>query len=131
MKRNCLNCHFLSKEHREETSGGVYRFSLKRGERKNLEEDPLSFERGFYSFRCHMGVWDEAVSRVAEVEEAILFSQGRGESCFFIPYKESMLFPAAIELQKRNQENKNLKKSYKLTIIGLWLAAIGLLLNGI
>ena len=42
-----------------------------------------------------------------------------------------MLLPAAVELQKRTATNRQLKTSHKLTVIGLWLAAIGLILNGI
>jgi len=131
MRNNCLKCHFLTKEHRGENSDQVFNFSLNDKERKNLEKDPIGFDRGWYAFKCYMGVWDEGVSPVAKEEDAVIFSQDRGDSCFFIEQRPSMLFPAAIELQKRNQENKNLKKSYKFTIIGLWLAAIGLLLNAL
>lgn len=42
-----------------------------------------------------------------------------------------MLLPAAVELQKRAETNRQLKTSHKLTIIGLWIAAIALLINAI
>lgn len=113
MENNCLNCHFLSKEHREENSGIVLNFSLTEKERNNLERDPIGFDRGWYSYKCYMGVWDEGISPVSKAEDEVLFSQNRGKSCFFIKYRPSMLFPAAVELQKREQENRNLKKSTK------------------
>jgi len=131
MKKTCLNCHFLSKEHHEEKSGRVLTFSLDQQKRDSHKKDPIGFDRGWYSLKCYMGVWDEGVSPVAKEEDDTLFAQDRGDSCFFIPYRKSMLFPAAVELQKREQENRNLKKSYKLTIIALWFAAIGLILNAI
>lgn len=42
-----------------------------------------------------------------------------------------MLFNAAIELQKREEENRQLKDSNTRTTIGLWIAALGLILNAI
>jgi len=113
MKNKCLNCHFLSKEHREKNSGRVLNFALTEKERKNLENDPIGFDRGWYSYKCYMGVWDEGVSPVSKAEDEFLFSQNRGDSCFFIKYRPSMLFQAAVELQKREQENRNLKTSQK------------------
>ena len=40
-----------------------------------------------------------------------------------------MSFPAALELHKIRNENRNLKRSYRYTQIGLWIAAISLLMN--
>jgi len=40
-----------------------------------------------------------------------------------------MLLPAAIELQKRDAEYRQTRKTQALTIIGLWIAGLGLLLN--
>jgi len=117
MERNCLNCHFLSKEHPEENTGRVLSFSLKEEERKKLARDPIGLDRGWFSYKCYMGVWDEGVSPVSKAEDEILFSQDRGDSCFFIKYRPSMLFQAAIELQKREQENNILKTSKKRTPI--------------
>lgn len=130
MKKNCLNCHFFSKEYREENTGRVLSFVLNAKERESFKADPVGFDRGWYSLKCYMGVWDEGASPVAKSEDKILFAQDRGNNCFFLSYRESMLFPAAIELQRRNETNRQLKTSYKYTIIGLWIAGIGLLING-
>ena len=120
-------CH----SHREENSGRELKFSLKEELRESLKEDPVGYDRGWYTLQCHMGVWDEGVSPVATAEDAVHFSQERGYSCFFIPYRKSMLFPAAIEIQKRDEENRQLKRTNTYTVIGLWLAGIGLILNAI
>lgn len=131
MKRHCLNCHFLCRSYREENTGRELKSSLNEEIRESLETDPVGYDRGWYLLQCHMGVWDEGVSPVATAEDAVLFLQERGYSCFFIPYRKSMLFPAATEIQKREQENRQLKKTNTYTAIGLWLAGIGLILNGI
>ena len=128
--KNCLDCHFLTKEFRG-GSGEHFIFPLNDDERKNLNSDPIGFDRGYYAFKCYMGVWDEGISPVSKSEDEIIFSKDRNYSCFFINYQPSMLFPAAVELQKRAQENRNLKRSYRYTIIGLWLAAFGLILNAL
>jgi hypothetical protein len=107
MKKNCLNCHFFSKEHREESTGRALSFSLTAEERKLFKANPVGFERGWYSLKCYMGVWDEGISPVATSEHKKLFSQNRGNSCFFVPYSASMQFQAAIELQKRNEANRH------------------------
>lgn len=130
MRRNCLNCHFLTKESRGE-NGATYNFPLNDNDRESLRNEPISFDRGWYAFKCYMGVWDEGVSPVAKEDDTVVFSKERDDDCFFIKYQPSMLFPAAVELQKRNQENKKLKTSYRYTLIGLWLAGIGLILNAL
>ena len=131
MKRNCLNCHFFSKEHHPEHGEGVFKFSLDLEERKRFKEDPVGFDRGWYSLSCYMGVWDEGVSRVSSDEDTVLFSQERGRSCFFFPYRKAMLFPAAVEMQKREETNWQLKTTHKFTVIGLWIAGVGLVLNAL
>ncbi|NOX08061.1 MAG: hypothetical protein GXP22_00990 [Gammaproteobacteria bacterium] len=131
MMKNCLNCHFLCDSYREENSGCELKFSLKQELRESLKNNPVGYDRGWHTLQCHMGVWDEGVSPVAKGEDTILFSQDRGYSCFFIPYRKSMLFPAAIEIQKREEENRWLKRTSTYTVIGLWLAGIGLILNAL
>jgi hypothetical protein len=131
MKRNCLNCHFLCNSHREDNTGRELKFALTEDIRNSLEKDPVGYDRGWYSLQCHMGVWDEGVTPVAIEEDETLFTQARGHRCFFIPYRKSMLFPAAIEIQKREESNQQLKRSHTFTVIGLWLAGVGLILNAI
>ncbi len=130
MDRNCLNCHFFSKSHHSD-GGQILKFSLDENERKGFEENPIGYDRGWYSLACYMGVWDEGVSPVTKEEDTKLFTQNRHHSCFFFPYKQSMLFPAAVEMQKREESNLQLKQSYKYTVIGLWLAGVGLILNAV
>ncbi len=51
--------------------------------------------------------------------------------CFFFPYHEGMLFPAAKVLQEREAENGQLKMSNFYTRIGLYISAGALVANAL
>jgi len=52
----------------------------------------------------------------------------RKGQCFFWPYDPNIKkFEAARELQKRDQENRELKRSLLYTRVGLWIAGIALI----
>ena len=55
----------------------------------------------------------------------------RKESCFFIEYQEWIEWPAAEDLQRLEYENRNFKKSYRMTQWGLIIAGIGLVISAI
>ena len=122
MKPICRNCHFLSKEYREENTARVLGFSLTKQERDKAELTPNDVISVHYSLNCHMGVWDEGVSGGAQERNLIINLTPRASSCFFFPYHPAMLFDAAKELQKRKDENQQLKNSNLYTRIGLWIA---------
>lgn len=130
MKANCRNCHFLSKEYRD-NNGQSFVFSLTIDEREKVILKPDEVVASRYSLSCHMGVWDEGVSGTMKDRDSIINTIRRDCSCFFYPYHPAMLFDAARELQKRDSENKQLKKSNFYTRIGLWVAAGALVLNGL
>lgn len=98
-------------------------------ERKALQSGEADIVESYYSLKCHMGVWDEGLKPGKEDRLERLNKTDRKDNCFFFPYDPSMMFKAAIELQKRAQENRQLKQSNMYTRIGLWIAAIALLLN--
>ena len=118
MRHCCKNCHFLVKEHRDPT-GGIYRFSWNKRERSDLRVDEQ------YAANCFQGIWDTGVDPSLNKRLPEILNKQRRDDCFFIEPQEGMLFAAALELHKI----RNLKKSYLYTQIGLWIAAIGLVLN--
>ncbi len=131
MKHCCINCHFLSKEYPEPNTGRRLTFSLNKDERKKAANGDFDFINEMFCLNCQMCVWDEGVnsdrnSRLKRINEI-----NRHEKCFFYRYNSSMLFDAAVELQKREQENNQLKKSNRYTQFGLWIAALGLIANAI
>jgi hypothetical protein len=130
MKPNCRNCHFLSKEHRD-NSGQVFVFSLTQQERDKVAITPDEVVATYYSLNCHMGVWDEGVSGTVQDRNSTVNLTQRDSNCFFFPYHPAMLFDAARELQKRDNENKQLKRSNFYTRIGLWVAAGALAISAL
>lgn len=130
MKPICRNCHFLSKEHRDNT-GKIYVFSLTQQEREKAAITPDEVIATHYSLNCKMGVWDEGVSGTIQDRNSIINLTRRDSNCFFFPHHPAMLFDAARELQKRNNENNQLKRSNLYTRIGLWVAAGALLINAL
>ncbi len=123
MKPICCHCHFLAKEYREENTGRVLAFSLNKQEREKAALATQEMVDTHYSLNCHMGVWDEGVSCSTEERNSIINLVPRASGCFFFPYHPAMLFDAARELQKRADENRQLKRSNFYTRIGLWVAA--------
>ena len=131
MKPICRNCHFLSKELREDNTGRVHQFSLSQTERKTAESTPDNSVAEYYSLRCSMGVWDEGVTGSTQGRHLTINLVNRASTCFFFPYNQAMLFDAARELQKRSAENQQLKRSNLYTRIGLWIAAGALVISAL
>ena len=131
MKPICRHCHFLAKEYREENTGRTLTFSLNKQEREKAALASNEMVATYYSLNCHMGVWDEGVSGSTEERNAIINLVPRASGCFFFPYHAAMRFDAARELQKRADENRQMKKSNLYTRIGLWVAAGALAVNAL
>lgn len=123
MKAICRNCHFLAKEHREENTGRALSFALSAPERELVRSDADNAVKDYCSLKCQLGVWDEGVSKPSGGRHVTLNKLPRRNGCFFFPYHPAMLFDAAKELQERQEENRQLKKSNMYTRIGLWIAA--------
>jgi U3 small nucleolar RNA-associated protein 14 len=131
MKQVCANCHFLAKEHREPNTGRVLSFSVSDKERHKAKNSINEFVNESYSLKCHMGVWDEGISPDKEGRIDRVNNVERMGLCFFYPYNQSMMFDAAMELQKREQEYRQVKLSNMYTRVGLWVASGALLVNAI
>ena len=131
MKSICRHCHFLAKEYREENTGRVLVSPLNKQEREKAALASNEMVATYYSLSCHMGVWDEGVSGSTEERNATINLVPRASGCFFFPYHAAMLFDAARELQKRADENRQMKKSNLYTRIGLWVAAGALAVNAL
>jgi hypothetical protein len=131
MKRICRNCHFLSKEYRDPGTGNPMVFSLSEQEREKAKSAPSDVVATHYALNCHMGVWDEGVSGSMEDRDTIINRTARGTSCFFFPFRRAMLYKAATELQKRDAQNEQMRRSNRYTRIGLYVATGALCVNAI
>lgn len=131
MKQICTNCNFFAKEFQESNTARRLSSSVSKDERKKANQGNIDFVGDMYCLKCHMGVWDEGVSPdvINRINRVSILE--RKDKCFFFPYDPSLMFDAAKELQKREQENSQIKRSNMYTRIGLWLATIALLANAI
>ena len=125
MHRTCKKCHFLTKDHREE-DGTVRSLSLSEKDREGL--DALDQR---YSLNCWMKVWDEGLFPHPVSRTATICETSRGDSCFFWSHQPNMLFAGAKELQMRDQEGRQVRRSNFYTRIGLWIAAGALFIDAI
>ena len=130
MKHICTNCHFFAKEYRD-NNGTAYTNSLSKEERDKAKQGKKDFVSDSYSLNCYMGVWDEGVSPDLENRIHRVVKLNREDKCFFFSYDPSMLFKAAQELQRREQEYHRITKSNMYTRIGLWIASGALLINAL
>ena len=131
MKEICRNCHFLAKDYREETTDRVLSFSLTQNDRNAFKKNMFGTIDYHYSLKCHFGVWDEGVVRDKKNRPHLINEIKRKNKCFFYPYQPEMLFKAAEILQKRKEEYRQIKKAHKFTVIGFFIAGVGLMLNAL
>lgn len=124
-KQTCVDCHFFVKESR---STGPATFVVTSADRELSRKGDYSWHKEYYAIACHLGVWDEGVSGYdSSRRHEIVAETERRNFCFFWPHRPGMLLPAAKVLQEREAATREASRDRKLTIIGLWIAAIALL----
>lgn len=127
----CLNCHFLAKDYMNHSSC-VHQFSLREKERNYFKKnnlDEINKLCDMFSLNCHMGVWDFGAGTRKKDLYNIVARVNRKNKCFYIPFEDGMLFKGAIEVQKRQNEIDQLKKTNRFSVIGLFLVGAGLVFN--
>ena len=118
----CKNCHFLAKTHIDR--GGVaHRFSWDKEERDNYHSPD------HHSAECAKGIWSTRIDPSLEKSLNRILLENRKDDCFFIKTHDGMSFETASELHRLRNDNRQLKRSYRYTQIGLLIAAFGLLAN--
>lgn len=104
--------------------------SLNESDRSEVAKGNLDFVEDHHILKCHMGVWGDGVNQAKEDRNQVINKTGRKDKCFFFPYQPGMLFKAAEEFQKMEQ-NRQFKRFNICTRVGLWVVSIGLLVNAI
>ena len=120
-KKTCIDCHFFMKQYK------TLKSHVSIEERKVILSDDYSWATN-YCLGCFMGVWDEGYGVPQERDELIVKTDRRN-FCFFWQYRPGMFFPAGEVLQKRESELAQSKRDRRLTIIGLFIAAMALVGN--
>jgi len=134
-KKNCLNCAFFSKL----SISGEQRFPnvVSRRERENIKNtnDVNSVFDLFpsetpTSLSCYKDVWDEGIdTTLQERRKETIIEMIRDNFCFYYPYQSGMGVKAAEKLECRESMQKGASVDRKHVIVGLWIAALGLLFN--
>lgn len=120
--KTCLTCHFLAKS-RVDEGGRELSFSWDKSERENgaISEH--------FSAECWRGIWSTRVDGGLRKPLNEVLEDKRDDTCFYIEAQQGMLFQTAEELERARSANRELKRSYRYTQVGLWVAAVGLLAN--
>ena len=139
MKHSCQNCHFLQKvsaayndpkswdqEDRDEC--------WPRHNRNNDANKEAQYNLyKIYEVGCYKKIWSKEYdeygngSSKQSLKKEIL--RNRAEECFFVEYHEGMPFPIAEELFHVRYDTRNLRRSLKWTIVGLFVAAFSSLIS--
>lgn len=123
--QHCVDCHFFVKEARDPRVANVSVVS--REERVQARAGDYSWHKEHYAIACNMKVWDEGYNFDGSQKHAMLTAQDRRNFCFFWEHHPGMLLPAAQVLQEREAREREARRDRRLTICGLWIAALALL----
>lgn len=137
MKHCCRNCHFLAREypadsprHRDDVSlVGDKPKSRRRSWTKEERETGQMKHEAIASPMCHKGIWDAGINPELNSKLEEIIDKNRKNDCFFIEYSAGMSFDGATELHRIRYENRNLKRSLIIAVIGLYISAGAALLN--
>jgi len=128
-KQTCADCHFFVKQCRSPPDLTLLVSDVSKEERHKAKVNDFSWVQAYNRLACHFGVWDEGFKFDPQNRNLVIAQTERHDFCFFWQYKVGMLIPAAVELQKRESETRELSRDRRLTLCGLWIAAIALVVN--
>ena len=139
MRHSCQNCHFLLKDipaytvpkpwDKEDRDECWPRYNRDNNANKKARYDVYKIDR----VGCYKSIWSKEYdecgngSSKQSLKKEIL--RNRAEQCFFVEYHPDMPFPTAEELFHVRYDTRNLRRSLKWTIIGLFVAASGSLMS--
>jgi len=116
-------------KHWRSEDGRPLALEVRSEERAKTRRGDYSWLLDDYALACHFGVWDEGHNFDKAARHAVIVETDRHDFCFFWRHRPAMLLPAAEVLQKREAERREARYDRKLTIVGLWIAAMALAVN--
>lgn len=125
----CINCHFLVDIYQtfDPDIGGHIGYSFIPDEDREKWKQEKQIPKKDFPLKCHFDVWDYL--RSSNMDSKEILKKDRKGFCFFWPYHKGMTFEAGAILQKRAAENEAANRDRKLTIWGLWIAALSLVIS--
>lgn len=126
-KQICADCHFFVRE--ERTIHPVVTLEIETRERQSARNGDFSWLHQNSTLCCSLGVWDEGHNFNRANRGQVIAQINRRNFCFWWKHHPAMLLPAAKVLQEREAKNRDASRDRRLTIYGLWIAAIALAIN--
>lgn len=128
-RQACVDCHFFVSQYRD--ASGVHPSVVSEENRDLSRRNDFSWCDAYRSLVCNFMVWDQGVHFDLERRHEVIVGTERTDSCFFFPWRHGMLLPAARRLQAREANYREANRDRKLTMLGLWIAAIALVVGAI
>ncbi|OHB40154.1 MAG: hypothetical protein A2069_05715 [Planctomycetes bacterium GWB2_41_19] len=134
-KQSCVDCHFLVKKIKNPE---IKSFEITESERDKASQGNYSWvvygqlPPSSVRLACSFGVWDEMYdynNDVLKERRHLIVEKNRWDFCFWWKYHPNMRPEAAEILQEREAKNRDSTRDRRLTLIGLWIAAIALVIN--
>lgn len=117
--RSCSNCHFLMK-----VSPDATRVHWNDEERSERKIDSV------YSAECAKGVWSVRIAPdLKESVPRIIMEHRPFGECFFTFYRNGMSNACAEDLERRQADQRELKRSHRYTQIALAISVLALVAN--
>jgi hypothetical protein len=126
-KQTCVDCHFFQWEARELPNRPS--FEVETSNREATRKGDFSWATAHITLSCCFGVWDEGHNFNRADRQKIITQIDRRNFCFWWKHRPGMLIPAAQILQERETKEREARRERRLTLYGLWIAAIALVLN--
>ena len=127
-RQTCLDCHYFVREARGiQQQPIVLEVSL--AERAKTKCGDYSWLLDHYALCCYRKVWDEGYKLDQNQRHAVISQINRRNKCFFWRFRPGMMLPAALELQKAEEEVTDKHRARRLTFYGLLIGALALILN--
>lgn len=121
----CVNCHFFRKEsYTGFENARPWVTAVTEKERELCRSHDFTWLKDSSNIGCYFSVWDGAHQLTDRYE--IIVETDRKDFCFFWKNTPGMFFPAAKVLQKREAQDKEIRRDRRLTIAGLFVAAVAL-----
>jgi hypothetical protein len=128
-KQTCADCHFFVKEARTTPTLQPIVLDVALSERARAKVNDFTWAKEYHALACCLFVWDEGYNFDMAKRFEVIADTDRREFCFFWRFRPGMLIPAAKILQEREARDREAGKDRRLTLLGLWIAAVALVVN--
>lgn len=127
-RQACVDCHFFVSQFRNRSDTPLTDV-VNETNRESSRGNDFSWCPAQLSLMCHLMVWDQGVRFDLARRYEVIVETERSDSCFFFRWRQGMLLPAARLLQEREAALREASRDRRLTLVGLWIAAIALIVG--